>query len=77
MYYKYLFLSSNIRLLRLVYNPMSTLEVKVNILIINKLTKTQVYFYSSNSKYSKGIEQIAGSGSARGFEYEELFWVEH
>jgi hypothetical protein len=56
---------------------MSTLEVKVNILIINKLTKTQVYFYSSNSKYSKGIEQIAGSGSARGFEYEELFWVEH
>ena len=52
---------------------MIKLEIKLNIFIVNTLTKTQVYLNSSNSNYSKVIEQIVRTESQSGFEYKELF----
>jgi len=57
----------------MVYNRMIKLEIKLNIFIVNTLTKTQVYLNSSNSNYSKVIEQIVRTESQSGFEYKELF----
>ena len=52
---------------------MIKLEIKLNIFIVNRLTKTKAYFNSSNSNYSKAIEQIVRTESESRFEYKELF----
>jgi hypothetical protein len=52
---------------------MIKLEIKLNIFIVNRLTKTKAYLYSSNSNYSKAIEQIVRTESESRFEYKELF----